>query len=201
MVRFVGANDVLPWLVWNVGYHSLLTHLRHHHCGMAAFEHYSHRWRAGKTKQSFNSISTRTSNVPRAFAMSSKRKASSAVEGASQAPVASRVSTPRSARRHGDNRDGFFHEQPNKVHQTIAQNPKKFDISSFPYLLPPGIEDTALGFFQPAEERDFTTLRLKPNHHNRPLYIDSSEKIFLKSFYPLAPQTQDFLITITKLLL
>jgi len=133
--------------------------------------------------------------------MASKRKATSAVKGATKAPMASRVSTPGTATQRGDDSDDSSHdlsEQPNEINNAIARNIQKFDISSFPYLLPPGIKDSASGFFQPEQERDFTALQLKPDHHNRPLLIDGFGSIILERFHPLAPQAQDFLVTIAE---
>ena len=47
--------------------------------------------------------------------------------------------------------------------------------------------------------RDFSTLPLKRDHENRPLWIDPLKgTITLESFSPLAPQAQDFLTTIAE---
>ncbi|TPX17471.1 uncharacterized protein E0L32_003114 [Thyridium curvatum] len=141
--------------------------------------------------------------MPCRLAMSSKRKATSAVDDASKAHRASRDSTPGLAsqrRRVGDAKDDSWEpdEQPNVLDTVIAQNTQKFDISAFPYLLPPGIVDVASRDFQPEQKRDFTALRLKPDHHNRPLLIDGWGKLILESFHPLAPKVQDFLITVAE---
>ncbi|TVY93452.1 General transcription and DNA repair factor IIH helicase subunit [Lachnellula willkommii] len=65
-------------------------------------------------------------------------------------------------------------------------------------MLPPGVTDTASIYFQPAQKRDFTDLQLKPDHHNRPLWIDGWGNLTLESFHPLASRVQDFLITIAE---
>ncbi|PYI32913.1 DNA repair helicase rad25 [Aspergillus indologenus CBS 114.80] len=47
--------------------------------------------------------------------------------------------------------------------------------------------------------KDFSSLALKPDHANRPLWIDPLKgTITLESFSPLAPQAQDFLTTIAE---
>ena len=80
----------------------------------------------------------------------------------------------------------------------LGRNAQKFDISAFPYTLSPGIIDAASKYFQPEQERDFTALSLKPDHHKRPLWIDGWGKLYFETFHPLAPQVQDFLITIAE---
>ena len=65
-------------------------------------------------------------------------------------------------------------------------------------MLPPGVVDTASEHFKPEQKRDFTALTLKPNHPNRPLWIDGWGNFILESFHPLAPWVQDFLITIAE---
>ncbi|MBE3046702.1 helicase-associated domain-containing protein, partial [Candidatus Bathyarchaeota archaeon] len=47
--------------------------------------------------------------------------------------------------------------------------------------------------------RDYSYLRMKPDHKNRPLWIDPAKgRIILESFNPVAEQAQDFLITIAE---
>jgi len=47
--------------------------------------------------------------------------------------------------------------------------------------------------------RDYSYLQLKPDHHNRPLWMDPAKGyIILESFHPLAAPAQDFLITIAE---
>ncbi|KKA26590.1 hypothetical protein TD95_005176 [Thielaviopsis punctulata] len=80
----------------------------------------------------------------------------------------------------------------------VARNIQKFDISAFPYSLPPASNDMASLLFQPNSRRDFSGLRLKPNHANLPLRIDGWGKLILESYHPLASRVQDFLITIAE---
>ena len=84
------------------------------------------------------------------------------------------------------------------LNEVIAWNTQNFDISSFPYTLPPAVRDTASRYFWPEQERDFTALALKSDHQNRPLWIDGWGKLIFESFHPLAPWVQDFLITIAE---
>ncbi len=132
--------------------------------------------------------------------MSSKRKAPSAALAASKAGRASAVSTPGSATPRNVDSDDLPepNDENDELSGTIAQNVRKFDISSFPFMLRPGVTDMASGFFQPEYKRDFTALPLKPDHQNRPLWIDGWGRLILESFHPLAPRVQDFLVTIAE---
>ena len=60
--------------------------------------------------------------------------------------------------------------------------------------------DAASAFFQKKKgSNDFSHLPLKTDHKNRPLYINPRKgKILMESHHPLAPQAQDFLITIAE---
>lgn len=132
--------------------------------------------------------------------MSSKRKATSAVQGVTKAGRASKVSTPGPATPRSVDSDDSYEpsEVPDELNKAIARNVQKFDISSFPYMIPPGIIDTASRHFQPEQKRDFTALPLKPDHCNRPLWIDGWGKLILENFHPLAPRVEDFLVTIAE---
>ncbi|KAL2020088.1 hypothetical protein VTK56DRAFT_8892 [Thermocarpiscus australiensis] len=135
--------------------------------------------------------------------MSLKRKASPRGPGASKAGKASRASTPGSVTWHSlaDDDDDDRHEASkttDDLSKLIAQNVRKFDIDDFPYTLSPGITDMASTFFQPGHKRDFTALPLKPDHHNRPLWMDGWGRIVLENFHWLAPRLRDFLVTIAE---
>ncbi len=132
--------------------------------------------------------------------MSSKRKATYLVKGATKAGRASQISIPGPATPRNVVIDDSYEpsEVPDELNKVIGRNVQKFDISSFPYTLSPGIIDTASRYFQPEQERDFTALSLKPDHHNRPLWIDGWGKLYFETFHPIAPQVQDFLITIAE---
>ncbi|EFW98853.1 tfiih complex helicase [Grosmannia clavigera kw1407] len=71
----------------------------------------------------------------------------------------------------------------------------KFSLDNIPTSRPSHL-DAASRFFG---NRDFSFLQLKPDHHNRPLWMDPELGfIILESFHPLAPPAQDFLITIAE---
>ncbi|KAI9754716.1 MAG: hypothetical protein M4579_004563 [Chaenotheca gracillima] len=132
--------------------------------------------------------------------MSSKRKTTSSHQGAHKAGRASKASTPGPATPRNVSTDDSFQpsDVPDELKKAIARNVQKFDISSFPYMLPPRAIDSASSHFQPEQRRDFTALPLKPDHQNRPLWIDGWGKLIFESFHPLASRVQDFLITIAE---
>lgn len=77
----------------------------------------------------------------------------------------------------------------------LAEVVEKFDLESFSRNKRSTVskEDPHFGY------RDFSSLPLKPDHANRPLWIDPLKgTITLESFSPLAPQAQDFLTTIAE---
>ncbi|KAL1844817.1 hypothetical protein VTK73DRAFT_1735 [Phialemonium thermophilum] len=149
--------------------------------------------------------------------MASKRKAALTADGAAKALMTSRTSTPGPAtqrgggddtdhdldRDHNDD-DGSgaatpeLAEPSSEFSRAVDRNVQKFDIRAFPYRLSPGLVDSASALFRPEQERDFTALALKPDHENRPLWIDGWGGLILESFHPLAPRVQDFLITIAE---
>lgn len=72
---------------------------------------------------------------------------------------------------------------------------EKFSLESFSNKKNPSVSkhDPNFGY------KDFSSLALKPDHANRPLWIDPLKgTITLESFSPLAPQAQDFLTTIAE---
>lgn len=58
-----------------------------------------------------------------------------------------------------------------------------------------GIEGDLLSELFP---NDLGTLRLKPDHASRPLWIDEKGTIILEGFSPLAEQAQDFLVAVSE---
>ncbi|OAA62031.1 Xeroderma pigmentosum group B protein (XP-B) [Niveomyces insectorum RCEF 264] len=113
---------------------------------------------------------------------------------AKEARASSEASTRGTATPHsmaGDESDET-HEldepAPSELNAALSRNIRKFDISSFPYTLPPGIRDAASRHFQPEQKRDFTALSRKPDHENRPLWVDGWGKLILERFHPLAPR-------------
>ncbi|KAL1898095.1 DNA repair helicase RAD25 [Ceratocystis pirilliformis] len=137
------------------------------------------------------------------MSLAAKRKAPGGTEGALKAGRLSKGSTPGAATPRSnvgvdDVEVVEARDIPEDLNKAIARNIQKFDISAFPYDLNSGIKDMATGFFEPTHKRDFTGLRLKPNHQTLPLRIDGWGKLVLESFHPLAPRVQDFLITIAE---
>ena len=129
--------------------------------------------------------------------MLSKRKTSPTTSGPRKAGKVSRSSTPGSSGRQSAESD-CVDKRSDDFGDLISRNARKFDISEFPYTLPPGIKDNALELFQPSHKRDFTALSLKQDHHNRPLWIDGGGKIILENFHQLAPRVRDFLVTVAE---
>ena len=48
------------------------------------------------------------------------------------------------------------------------------------------------------KKKDFSTLELKPDHANRPLWACADGRVFLETFSPLYKQAYDFLIAIAE---
>ncbi|KHO02008.1 Xeroderma pigmentosum group B protein (XP-B) [Metarhizium album ARSEF 1941] len=126
--------------------------------------------------------------------MSSKRKANFDDDLAT--PNSSSRQSPQSQGSRDTPRD--LSEDPDELNTIIERNIQKFDISAFPYELGPGFSDLASALFRPEQKHDFTALSLKPDHQNRPLRVDGWGKLVLENFHPLAPQVQDFLVTIAE---
>jgi len=79
----------------------------------------------------------------------------------------------------------------------------KFSVEGYQAKKPSTVagRDSASHLFVSSEglNRDYSYLSLKPDHDNRPLWIDPMKgRIILESFSPLAKQAQDFLTTIAE---
>lgn len=125
--------------------------------------------------------------------MPPKRKATSAIQGAAKVGRASAVSTPGSTTPRSlatsDSAEDTEEEE-------VEKNVQKFDISTYDVKPKRRANDAVSKYFG---NRDYSYLQLKPDHANRPLWIDPERgRIILESFNPLAPQAQDFLITIAE---
>jgi DNA excision repair protein ERCC-3 len=82
--------------------------------------------------------------------------------------------------------------------QTISKVIDKFTVGHYKSKKPLnyGTRDSASRYFG---NNDFSYLALKPDHNNRPLWIEPDRaRIILESFSPLAPYAQDFLTTIAE---
>eukprot|EP00177_Eucheuma_denticulatum_P008578 GFKZ01015622.1.p1 GENE.GFKZ01015622.1~~GFKZ01015622.1.p1 ORF type:complete len:884 (+),score=138.51 GFKZ01015622.1:83-2653(+) len=49
-----------------------------------------------------------------------------------------------------------------------------------------------------ADTKDYTNLRLRPDHENRPVYVSADKRIFLETFSPIYKQAYDFLVAIAE---
>jgi len=99
--------------------------------------------------------------------------------------------TPRSI----GSSDEFSGEEASETEaENIEKNIDKFTIHRAQRRV--NLKDSASHHFG---EHDFSYLSLKPDHENRPLWIDpNSGRIILESFSPLAAHAQDFLTTIAE---
>jgi DNA excision repair protein ERCC-3 len=123
--------------------------------------------------------------------MPPKRKAPGAVQGRAKAGRASRMSTPGAATRKSIDSE--------TEDENIERNMDKFSLEKYNQGQPRGGADVFPKGGLLGRHRDFTWLHLKPDHQNRPLWIDPEKgRIILESFNPLAEQAQDFLITIAE---
>lgn len=145
--------------------------------------------------------------------MPPKRKAPAATRGAAKAGRASELSTPgpatprslASSDRLSDADDDFDEDITEAQQQKEKELDKEADqfvnswaISSsrFQNRAKGGHYDAASRYFG---KRDFSYLPMKPDHQNRPLWIDPEKGIIiLERFSPLAEQATDFLITIAE---
>jgi DNA excision repair protein ERCC-3 len=83
--------------------------------------------------------------------------------------------------------------------ERVEENVAKFSVEAYAArkdTSQPRKHDSASHIFG---NSDFTWMNLKPDHHQRPLWIDPRKgRIILESFSPLAPQAQDFLTTVAE---
>lgn len=134
--------------------------------------------------------------------MPPKRKAGAA-DGASKAGKVSKGSTPgpgtpRSvASDHESEEEVVVVLDPEKE-KAMAKAKLKFDTNDeqYKYNIPPSVSDMASRHF--TASHDFTGLKLKHDHHGRPLYVQGNFIIVLEHFHPIAPSAQDFLITVAE---
>ncbi|KAF3770474.1 DNA repair helicase RAD25 [Cryphonectria parasitica EP155] len=132
--------------------------------------------------------------------MAPKRKAG-AVGGITKAGRPSKGSTPGPATPRSlasDSSDVSDNEADVEIPEEMRKSMVKFDTSSdeHRYSMGRGVHDMASRHFD--SSRDFTALRPKHDAHNRPLWIQGNFVIVLESFHQLAPQAQDFLVTVAE---
>lgn len=132
--------------------------------------------------------------------MPPKRKAAPAVKGAAKAGKVAKSSTPGPGTPRSiatvDSIDQSEASDVEELEEDVEKNIQKFDIGSYVKKPKGAHTDIASRHFG---SRDYSYLQLKPDHHNRPLWIDPEKgRLILESFNPLAAQAQDFLITIAE---
>ncbi|KAK3322461.1 P-loop containing nucleoside triphosphate hydrolase protein [Apodospora peruviana] len=143
--------------------------------------------------------------------MPPKRKAAPAAGGAAKAGRTSALSTPGPATPRSldssvmsDGDDDFDEDVPEsqKAHEELlGQEAEEFvnswAITSNRFQKEKAFNhDSASAYFG---KRDFSYLKLKPDHQNRPLFIDPEKGVIvLECFSPLAEQAKDFLVTIAE---
>ncbi|KAL2110012.1 hypothetical protein VUR80DRAFT_1703 [Thermomyces stellatus] len=141
--------------------------------------------------------------------MPPKRKASGTVAGATKSGKASQqstpgVSTPKSIGSSDDYSDTDENPEDPEAEQEIEHVVDKFSTNVMERHTQ--MEQSKVKASSNHEllthifgTRDYSYLRMKPDHKNRPLWIDPAKgRIILESFNPLAEQAQDFLITIAE---
>jgi len=142
--------------------------------------------------------------------MAPKRKAPGAVQGATKAGKSSNVSTPGAQTPKSiDSSDEYSESEDadtgvNTPHDTEKeQQIEKFvDKFSTKMLEKRSTQESRRTYDSVSRlfgNKDFSYLAQKPDHKNRPIWIDPSKGIItLESFHPLAASAQDFLITIAE---
>ena len=130
--------------------------------------------------------------------MPPKRKASTSARGGRP----SKTSTPGPATPQSIGSSDEYSEQGEEASETEAENLNKavdtFSVNSFNRRKhAPGQLSGSAGNLHGVN--DLSSLMLKPDHENRPLWIDPEKgRIILESFSPLAAHAQDFLTTIAE---
>ena len=116
--------------------------------------------------------------------MPPKRKASAAGSGRSSKRAVSGAATPQSVGSSDEYSQSGEEASENEV-ETITKALSNFAT--------PAMQSHKSGL------SDLSYLALKPDHHNRPLYIDAKKaRITLESFHPLAKMAADLLVTIAE---
>ncbi|KAH8654073.1 P-loop containing nucleoside triphosphate hydrolase protein [Tricladium varicosporioides] len=128
--------------------------------------------------------------------MPPKRKAASSVRGANKTGRDSVGSTPGPATPRSIGSSDEYSEPSESEQETYKKNKDKFTVEQYAQKNPHSGRDSASYHFG---NNDFSYLSLKPDHENRPLWIDPKKgRIILESFSPLAAHAQDFLTTVAE---
>ncbi|KAK5293324.1 P-loop containing nucleoside triphosphate hydrolase protein [Cryomyces antarcticus] len=132
--------------------------------------------------------------------MPPKRKATTAAGGRAAKRVASGVNTPVSM---GSSEDDYTDTVGAEASETEAEDLKKliskFSASSYRQKnhSAGNVGDAASRLFK--RDRDLSSLTLKPDHVNRPLWLDPDRgRIVMETFSPSFKQAQNFLINVAE---
>jgi DNA excision repair protein ERCC-3 len=87
-------------------------------------------------------------------------------------------------------------EGPMSDQETFDQLKEEFDVKAMTKRARAGrVRDAAADLFKKSDQWNAP---LKPDHHNRPLWVNDAGGIILESFHPLFDEAQDFLINIAE---
>lgn len=87
-------------------------------------------------------------------------------------------------------------EGPMSDQETFDQLKEEFDVKAMTKRARAGrVRDAAADLFRKSDQWNAP---LKPDHHNRPLWVNDAGGIILESFHPLFDEAQDFLINIAE---
>ncbi|KAK6067855.1 DNA repair helicase rad25 [Seiridium cupressi] len=135
--------------------------------------------------------------------MPPKRKASSSVLGVAKSGRTSAASTPGPATPRDLDSDEDEVDSPGQVElpneEDIQNAVDRFSLAHYQDQTIRGPIDGASRHFGTNGKRDFSFLQLKPDHKDRPIWIDPQRgRIILENFSPLAETAKDFLITVAE---
>ncbi|KAI9047360.1 hypothetical protein LZ554_008807 [Drepanopeziza brunnea f. sp. 'monogermtubi'] len=132
-----------------------------------------------------------------------KRKAPSSASGSKKAGKDTEASTPGPAtpRSISGSDEDYESEVTEEESETVKKAKANLSVSKYQQKRGSSFlkgRDSASHHFE-GGNHDFSYLSLKPDHHNRPLWIDPLKgKIIMESFSPLASEAQDFLTTVAE---
>ncbi|KAG4432492.1 DNA repair helicase RAD25 [Cadophora sp. M221] len=131
--------------------------------------------------------------------MPPKRKAASSAEGSNKTGKESANSTPGTPRNvDDDDDDDYISPDTEEESETVKNAKSNLTVAKYQKKRSTTGRDSASHHFD-SGNTDFSYLALKPDHDNRPLWIDPLKgRIIVESFSPLASQAQDFLTTVAE---
>lgn len=134
--------------------------------------------------------------------MPPKRKASAGVQGASKSGRTTAVSTPGPTTPRDSDEDEDEDDSPGPIEllpeEDVQNAIDRFSLAHYQDHTIRGPIDQASRHFGNGR-RDFSYLNLKPDHKDRPIWIDPQRgRIILENFSPFAETAKDFLITVAE---